>query len=187
MTDLKKKYIKKAIQTIICLDSGASVNIISWKNLMQYFPTINKAALTQENLLLSSANNTPIEYLGCIKLNIRIGNRANYEKFYITADKCNNILGLPGIKDFDMVINIKKEICQVSPNKGQVNVITESKVPNFIRLTPAKKYLITVQTPQLIELSLCLASRGLDLLNKKIVIFIVNVCMLTRNFARLLL
>ena len=53
------------------------------------------------------------------------------------------------------------------PDKGQVNVITETKVQNFIRLTPAKKYLITVQTPQLIELSLCLASRGLDFLNKK--------------------
>ena len=76
--------------------------------------------------------------LGCIKLNIRIGNRVNYEKFYITTEKCNNILGLPGIKDFDVVINIKKEICQVPPNKGQVNAITENKVPNFIRLTPAK-------------------------------------------------
>ena len=74
---------------------------------------------------------------------------------------------LPGIKDFDMVINIKKEICQMPPDKGQMNVITETKVLNFIRLTPAKKYLITVQTPQLIELSLCLASRGLDLLDKK--------------------
>ena len=86
------EYSKSAVQTIICLDSGACVNIFSWKDLKQYFPTINKAALTQENLLLSSANNTPIEYLGCIKLNIRIGNRANYEKFYITADKCSNIL-----------------------------------------------------------------------------------------------
>ena len=68
------------------------MNIISWKNLMQYFPTTNKAALTQENLLLSSANNTPIEYLGCIKLNIRIRNRANYENF--TLQPKNVIISL---------------------------------------------------------------------------------------------
>ena len=122
-------------------------------------------------MLLSSANNSPIKCLGCIKLNVRIGSRVNYEKFYITTDKCNNILGLPGIKAFDMVIDIKREICQVPPNTRQVNAITENKVSNFIKLTPAKKYLITVQTPQLIELSLCLANRGLDLLNKRVVIF----------------
>ena len=100
---------KSAVQTIVCLDSGACVNIISWKNLKQYFPTIRKEALAQENMLLSSANNSPIKCLGCIKLNIRIGNRVNCEKVYITTDKCNNILGLPGFKAFDMVINIKKK------------------------------------------------------------------------------
>ena len=111
------EYNNSAVQTIVCLDSGACVNIISWKNLKQYFPTIKKEALTQETMLLSSANNSQIKCLGCIKLNVRIGNRVNCEKFYITTDKCNNILGLPGIKAFDMVINIKKEICQQKTSK----------------------------------------------------------------------
>ena len=82
-------------------------------------------------MLLSSANNSPIKCLGCIKLNVRIGSRVNYEKFCITTDRCNNILGLPGINAFDMIIDIRREICQVPPSKRQVNAITKNNVPKF--------------------------------------------------------
>ena len=34
---LTLEYSKSAVQTIICLDFGAFVQIISWKNLKQYF------------------------------------------------------------------------------------------------------------------------------------------------------
>ena len=35
------EYSNSAVQTIVCLDSGAYVNI-SWKNLQQYFSIIKK-------------------------------------------------------------------------------------------------------------------------------------------------
>ena len=47
----------------------------------------------------------------------------------------------------------------------------KKNVPKFIKLSPAKKYFITVQKPQLIELNLCLKNRGLKLLNKRVIIF----------------
>ena len=70
-----------------------------------------------------------------------------------------------------MIIDIKREICQVPPNKRQVNAITKNDVPKLIKLTPAKKYFITVPKPQLIERNLCSKNRGLELLNKKVAIF----------------
>ena len=117
-TDFKNQ--KPILETDFLLDSGATLNLLNedTRNELKY----NKPhlQLTKSIRTLTAANNTKIETLGTINVNVtpeRISNIIFNIFFYLT--QCNhNVLGTPFFKEYIETIN-------VNTNKLTINTPTD--------------------------------------------------------------
>ena len=134
---------KPILEIDFLLDSGATLNLINkdtWNEIQYNNPEIH---LERANKTLTAANNTTIETLGTITLNLttdRVSNNRNKLQhnfnihFYIT--KCNhNILGTPFFKEYIETIN-------VNTNKLTINTSTilDNDITFFMNSTKGYPY-----------------------------------------------
>ena len=134
---------KPILEIDFLLDSGATLNLINedtWNEIQYNNPEIR---LERANKTLTAANNTTIETLGTITLNLttdRVSNNRNKLQhnfnihFYIT--KCNhNILGTPFFKEYIETIN-------VNTNKLTINTSTilDNDITFFMNSTKGYPY-----------------------------------------------
>ena len=117
---------KQILEIDFLLDSGATLNLLSkdtWNELMYNNPHLQ---LTKSIKTLTAANNTNIETLGTINLNVtpeRVSNsRSNphpiFNIFFYVAQCNHNILGTPFFKEYIETIN-------VNTNKLTINTPTD--------------------------------------------------------------
>ena len=134
---------KPILEIDLLLDSGATLNLINedtWNEIQYNNPEIH---LERANKTLTAANNTTIETLGTITLNLttdRVSNNRNKLQhnfnihFYIT--KCiHNILGTPFFKEYIETIN-------VNTNKLTINTSTilDNDITFFMNSTKGYPY-----------------------------------------------
>ena len=150
-TSLETDFTKqKPIREInFLMDFGATLNILNkdtWNELNYNNPHLQ---LTKSIRTLTAANNTKIETLGTINLNVtpeRISNsRSNSHQifnifFYIT--QCNhNILGTPFFKEYIETINVNTNKLTINTSTDIDNEIhffqiTTKEYPYYSRIYP---------------------------------------------------
>ena len=131
------------------LDSGATLNLLNednWNEIKYNNPDI---LLEQDNKTLTAANNTTIETLGTVTLNLTPDKTSNSRNkpqhnfsihFYVT--QCNhNILGTPFFKEYIETINVNTNKLTLNTNTIMDNDITffmnsTKGYPYYSRLYP---------------------------------------------------
>ena len=134
---------KPILEIDFLLDSGATLNLINedtWNEIQYNNPEIH---LERAHKTLTAANNTTIETIGTITLNLttdRISNHRNKLQhgfnihLYIT--KCNhNILGTPFFKEYIETINVNTNKLTMN-----TNTILDNDITFFLNSTKGYPY-----------------------------------------------
>lgn len=86
----------------LLLDSGANVSIPTTTDYAKLGnPSINK----NDRVTFFASNNTILESLGSVTLELKIGSTTTPQTFYICQNVHESLLGIDGIHDFDIVIH----------------------------------------------------------------------------------
>ena len=174
LVTVQLKYKGDKRYSISILDTGAELSLICWEELRNMYPKFNANMLKTEHIEMTGVTNTPIRYMGTVKLLVLLGTQERWVKFYVTNEKCQLLLGLPALQAFKIVIDLEKNLCYFNDTQTNMQAVmkkvkTVEKVA--YRLSPVKFYCINTLKPRYIELNICEKGRGTQLINKELVIF----------------
>ena len=161
--------------TMLAVDTGAQCNVVSESKLCEIFQlwSINYEDLQQTGASLKTADNSELNCRGQISLTIRVGRNEAELRFYVIKSGNVFLLGVPGIEQLHMMIDLPNDRCYLlgfddkkvvnnvktcdKEEKSQGSSIrrTEPKhrldtcPENYVvKLTPAKQYYVNDLNPE---------------------------------------
>ena len=166
--------------TMIALDSGAMCNVVSETKLCEIFQqeSMHGQDLTPTGVELKTADDSALECIGQITMNIKIGRNEATLLFFVINSGSVFLLGVPAITKLNVIIDLPNSRCyllEYGERDKFVNNVTvceekqENPAPRLrqtlpksrtnrcsencvVRLTPAKRYSINDLEPIRIKL-----------------------------------
>ena len=159
------KYMDNVRENVAYLDTGSQINVTSW-NFISKELHVEKNKLCASDAQLFGVNKQKLLCLGTINLDCKIGPEIRKLKFYVLQDCTFTLIGIPGIRQFHLIIRVADKKCSFGNDMREMNIRRveiqkEEEKPErrCVLLTPSRKTEIYSYKPTLIELSL--VDRGL--------------------------